>query len=175
LDRFSAGIPAKHTAVRRLIGYHNNALQRAGIAAAMTNVIKLDTFRSEGDPELFLVKPGEYLAAYIRHVPFRRMFGTAQQKLRFDFRLLESPGITLSRWYRVEQSRGRISASNSSDIVRELSIVSGQRLRRTRIPVECLINKIVRVKVDTVVRNRNQKNLHTINQYSTISELLGLG
>jgi len=154
---------------------HNVARQRDDTAASMTNVIKLDNYRSEGEPELFLVKPGEYLAAYIRHVPYRRMFGTAQQKLRYDFKLLESPGITLSRWYRVVQSRGRITASNSSDIVRELSVVLGQRFRRDRIPVEGLTNKIVRVRVETVTKNRNQKNLHSINQYSVIAELLGLG
>lgn len=140
---------------------------------AMTNVIKLPSNRGEGEPGLFLVSPGEYDAVYIRYVCYNGIFGKTQQKVRLDFRLLESPGITLSRWYRVTHSRGRIAAYNSSDIVRELSVALRQRVRRDRIPIASLANMVLRVRVHTVTKNRDQKHLHEINQYSVIAELLG--
>jgi hypothetical protein len=141
------------------------------------NVVQLDRHRDADDGgddlQLALIEPGEYEAVYVGHACYSGIFGKTQQKIRVDFRLLAHPGVTLSRWYRAQHSRGRISAFNSSDIVRELSVVLGYRVRRDRVAVASLANIVARVKVHTVTRNRDQKRLHDINQYSVISELLG--
>ena len=83
---------------------------------AASNVVPL---HADGDGDLVLIAPGDYLAMYVGHRTFEIF---RHMKLRVDFRLIEyTQPVTLSRWYRVRDCRGgRISASRSSDLVREL-------------------------------------------------------
>jgi hypothetical protein len=133
---------------------------------AARRVVALDDCR---EPDLVNPKPDDYDAVYVRHVCLR-IFRAS--KVRVDFRLLAHPGITLSRWYRAEHSRGRIHAGNNSDIVRELSAVLGHRVRRDRIPLGELAGRVVRVRVRTVTTDSRQDALAQVNQYSVIAKLL---
>jgi hypothetical protein len=133
---------------------------------AARRVVALDDYR---ELDLVCIKPDDYDSVYVRHVCLR-IFRAS--KVRVDFRLLAHPGITLSRWYRAEHSRGRISAGKSSDIVRELSAVLGRRVRRDRIPLSDLAESVVRVSVVTVTSDSRQHELAPINRYSVISKLV---
>lgn len=138
----------------------------------MSNVVALPLAKLEDEIEVALITPGEYDAVYLRHVCYSGIFGKTQQKVRVYFRLLAHPSITLSRWYRAQHSRGRITAFPSSDIVRELQVVLSTRVRRDRIPVASLANLVIRVRVQTVTRDRDQQRLNPINEYSVIAKLL---
>lgn len=139
------------------------------MSATAHNVVVLDDYR-DSEPELVTVPPGDYEGVYIRHACVK-IFRTP--KVRVDFKLLEHPGITLSRWYRASHNRGRISSGKSSDIVRELSAVLGYRVRGDRIPVCDLAGRVIRVKVKTVTADSRQNKLADVNRYSVISQLIG--
>lgn len=127
-----------------------------------------DTTESQ---QAVLLKPGTYLAVYVRH---RGQFVFRQVKLRVDFRLVEHAEIVLPRWYRITGYKQRISAASAhSDIVREVSAVLGTRVRRDRIPLASLANVVVNVEVDTVKVDQKQELLHETGQYSVITRVKG--
>jgi hypothetical protein len=134
--------------------------------SAVDNVIELPV----ADDDLVRVRPGEYVATYVRHaslVVFRTV------KVRVDFRLAAHPDLILSRWYRVQDYRGgRVRAGRHSDIVRELSVAFNRRVRHDRIPVSALENVYVLVEVRDVVSDRKQDALADMNRYSVISRLV---
>lgn len=133
--------------------------------SAAENVVEFPTLNDD----LVRVKPGDYLATYVRHAGLV-VFRTA--KMRVDFRLLAHPDLILSRWYRVQNGRGgRVRAGRHSDIVRELSAVLNRRVRHDRIPLESLKDVIVNVEVRDVVKDRKQDTLAEVNRYSAISRL----
>lgn len=138
--------------------------------AAKNNVVYLDGHGGNESDELARVSPGEYLACYSRHAG-TVVFGSP--KLRLDMRLVEHPDIVLSRWYRVQDSRGgRIRASRHSDLVRELSAVLGMRVRADRVPVTQLKGLVVRIDVQTIMTDYRQQRLADVNQYSGIARLI---
>ena len=132
---------------------HNNVVAFQGVAVSH---------------ELFLVKPGRYDAVYAGYQGLT-IFNVP--KVRLYFTLLEYPGITLERWYRVKAFRGRISAGRNSDIVREMSDVLGRRIRCDQIPVGSLANLVVRVTTKNVTTDHRQRALTDINQYSVIERI----
>lgn len=121
-------------------------------------------------PDLLCLKPGVYSAIYVAH---RGMHVFRGPKLRVDFRLLEHLGLILPRWYHVTGYKGRVSAPVHSDLVRELSVVLGQRVRHDRIPVASFADIPVRVTVSTVQRDQRQHALAELNRYSVISRVDG--
>jgi hypothetical protein len=125
----------------------------------------------EQDPDApALVSEGEYQAIYVAHKGLS-VFRTA--KLCIWMKLVEHPDIVLQRWYRVQDYRGgRVRAGRHSDLVRELSAVLDVRVPHDRLPITMLSDKIVRVSVATVTRDRSQTNLARVNQYSVISKLI---
>jgi len=121
--------------------------------------------------DLLLVSPGEYQATYVRHQG-ALVFGCP--KVRVDLRLIVHPDIVLSRWYRVSDFRGgRVKASRHSDIVRELSAVTGRRVRCDRIAIGELQGMLVSAAVRTVATDFRQSRLADINKYSSIEKLIG--
>jgi len=119
--------------------------------------------------DLVGIPDGTYSAVYEQH---RGLLIFRTPKVRVDFRLLEHPGLVLSRWYRVEDFRhGRVSACSSSDIVREISDVLGRRIRRDQIPVGALEGVIVKIQVRTVTKDRIQRPLAEVNRYSIIGRV----
>jgi hypothetical protein len=125
--------------------------------------------RADADSDLVHIADGQYPAIYKCHVGV--IFFTVP-KLAVYFRLIEHPGLVLSRWYHVIAYRGRVQAGRSSDIVREISAVLGRRVPRHRIPVASLAGLIVKVEVKTVTKDRRQRALAPVNQYSCIERLL---
>lgn len=116
------------------------------------------------------VLPGNYTALYVSH---KGMTVFRTPKVCVYFRLLEHPEIVLRRWYRVSDHRdGRVRAPGSSDIVREISAVLGQRVRADRIPVASLAGVMVRIEVKTVTADGKQRALAAVNQYSCIERVL---
>jgi hypothetical protein len=126
---------------------------------------------AETEAELPRLRPGKYTALYERHQGMNKY---KTPKVRVDFRLLEHPGLVLSRWYRVSEYRGgRISAPHHSAIMRETCAVLGTRHRHDRIPIASLRDIQVSVEVGDVVMDGEQHELADVNRYSVIKRVLG--
>jgi hypothetical protein len=139
------------------------------VTASTSNVVSLHLAE---DLELARVTPGKYSACYVGHRALT-VFRTA--KLRIDFQLLEHPGITLPRWYRIQDyTGGRIRCGRHGDAVRELSAVIGRRLRHDRLQVSVLQDLLLHVLVRDVARDGAQSPLADVNKYSIIERLLGV-
>lgn len=121
--------------------------------------------------DLVLLPDGEYTGFYVRH-HVRMIF--SRPKLVVMFQLVEHPGLMLPRWYRVQDYRGgRIRAGAHSDIVRELTAVLGQRVRRDRLPITSLARIPCRLLVRTVTQDHRQQKLPELCRYSVVSRVLG--
>lgn len=122
------------------------------------------------DPHL--VPPGRYsVLARAWHV------GNAfnESKLRLDLQLLDHLDILLPRWYRIGgHHRSRISASPQSDLVREVQLVTGKRIRCDRIPVgEFLKAGVLLADIETVKQDSRQQQLAEVNRYSVVRRIIG--
>jgi hypothetical protein len=137
------------------------------VNAAPDNVI---TLPGAAEQLVNLSPSSSYTGTYIRH---DGMHVFKAPKVRVLFRILEHPDIVLPRWYRVTTYKGRVSAPIHSDLVRELTVVLGQRVRHDRVPVGSLANIVVNITVSTVTRSSTPEPLHILNQYSVISSVDG--
>ena len=139
--------------------------------SATATVIPL---RPQSD-ELVLVVEGDYAA---RFVGYKRVTIFRTVKVRADFELVDystqTRRVIVSRWYRVSIGRdGRIRAGRNSAIVRELSAALGRRVRCDRVPIEALGDvDLLRIRVRTVKRDRDNEPLADVNLYSTVERLL---
>jgi hypothetical protein len=137
----------------------------------MSNVIPLSIVAQDAEPPA-LLKAGEYGALYVAQSGLLHL--SHGENCASIFRLMEHPDLILRRWYRVIDFRaGRIRGQQHSDIVREVSAALGVRIRHDRIPISLLQDVPVRIEIATVTRDRSQKDLATINQYSTIQRIIG--
>jgi hypothetical protein len=109
----------------------------------------------------------------VRSLAFKVFHGKAL-KVQVDFRLIEHAQIVLPRYFPVTgYVGGRIRAGRHSDIVRELSVVLGRRVRADRIPISDLSGLLLDVLVRDVVTDHRQRPLAPVNRYSVIERLVG--
>lgn len=116
------------------------------------------------------IEPGDYHATYAGH---RGISVFRSHKLLVLWTLLEHPDIRLPRYYRVRCYSPRIVAPATGDLVREVSAVLNQRIRRDRIPVTSLAGISAQIEVRTVTMDREQRDLAEVNQYSVVARVRG--
>lgn len=146
----------------------------------MTNKVKDD---GEGVIEGLRphIPPGIYQLAFISH---HTMIFCRGPKVVLRFRVIEQGphfGVELERFYNVRQllgksgKNGRFKVGSSSDLVLEFCRVAYDRITRLdRLPLSAMKNFIIKGVVHTVVKNRNQKTLPDVLQYSVVKELIGI-
>ena len=126
------------------------------------------------------IPPGEYQLAFMRH--HTTMFcGAPKVVLRFRVTTMGPYfGIELERFYNARRllgkvgKNGRFKVGSSSDLVLEFCRVAQDRITRLdRLPLSVMKNYIIKGVVHSVAKNRNQKELPEIMQYSVIRELTG--
>jgi len=134
------------------------------------NIIALPVLEVDEEFEISKLPEGHYSLAYASH-RIIRIF--QRDALRIDFKPYERPGAMLHAWYRIAgHAGGRIQASRSSRLVRDLSAVLGHRVRPDRVPVTALRGIAVVGRVALVQIDHRQQQLAKINQYCVVAELL---
>ena len=124
-----------------------------------------------------LVPEGEYLARYIGHET-AVLFSRAK-KVALRFEICEGPyqRTRLTRYYRAQQligkpgPGGRFQLSAGGDLYRMLARVLDVRTRPDRISVRELRTRLLRIKVRTVTRDRDNRPLPESCHYSVIDAI----
>lgn len=129
-----------------------------------------------------LLPEGEYEVCYVYHETWNYM--GRNPKVAFWFRVInigEYFGTLIPRYFNVKQLKGkpakngRFVPGRSSDFLLEYCNLFPRRITRLdRIPLSLLENEIIKVQVKTVTKNREQRSMPEVLQYSVIKHWLAV-
>jgi hypothetical protein len=124
-----------------------------------------------------LVAPGEYEARYKDHRTFRQYGGG--EKLRAFF-VIEDQGpafaVAVPRFWNVSLTKRGFTVGKRSAFLREFCRLFPEYrpTRSDRIPMDYFRGKAFRIRVQTVVKDRNRKPIPEQVQYSKVAEIMGV-
>ena len=130
------------------------------------------------DSELVLLPPGKYHLRFIDW--FTVLYMRKQPKVELRFVVVEHGehcGKRLSRWCNVKEligkprRRGRFKVGRSSDLLRDYARLVGGRFRLDRMALSTLEPLTLVGQVETVERDRQQRDIPASVRYSTIRSL----
>lgn len=146
------------------------------VTAPVCNALPSNDDHDEGVvEEKALIPAGKYHAIYLDHV-LQPNFKGYGDKLVVSFTVTKAvyTGEIVNGFYNVRITNNGFSAKGGSRWVREMRQLFPDRKRKDRLPPSLLKNRNILVEVRTVTTGRGKRILDQTEQYSVVSNILGL-